>query len=168
MSLSTTQTRTWTITQARYVTSKIATDLDLLRTHYGKPSADEVTRFAEEAALLLAARYLGWIEYGFKRNGQRVLALKYEARSNGTLLVDDRPGRVPAGLYLTGAIWYSYLDYSSNFYALSDDERRRFDRTLPVQRGYADAPGMGSGYWEYNRTYSSNGEGVLRQVFRPL
>ena len=56
MSLTITQTRTWTITQARYVTSKIATDLDLLRTHYGRPSADKVTEFGEEAALLLAAR----------------------------------------------------------------------------------------------------------------
>jgi len=68
MSLTLTQTRTWTITQARHVTSKIATDLDLLRTHYGKPSADKVSDFAEEAALLLAARYLGWVEYGFKRD----------------------------------------------------------------------------------------------------
>jgi hypothetical protein len=168
MSLSITQTRTGTITHARYITSKIATDLDLLRTHYGSPSSAKVTDFAEEAALLLAARYLGWVEYGFKHNGQRVLALKYEARSDGTLSVDDRPGRVPAGLNLTDASWYSYLDYSSSFFALSDEERQRFKRTLPVQRGYADAPGIGSGYWEYNRTYSSNGEGVLRQVFRPL
>ena len=136
--------------------------------HYGNPSADKVTDFAEEAALLLAARYLGWVEYGFKRNGLGVLALRYEGRSDGTLSVDDRPGRVPAGLNLTGASWYSYLDYSSSFYALSAEEQQRFKRTLPIQRGHADAPGMGSGYWEYNRTYSANGEGVLRKVFRPL
>jgi Bacterial HORMA domain family 1 len=168
MSLSITQTRTWTITQARYVTSKIAADLELVRTHYARPSVEKITDYAEEAAQLLAERYLGWVEYGFKRNGLRVFALKYEARCDGTLSVDDRPGRVPAGLSLTGAIWYSYLDYSSNYYALTDKQRQRLKEILPVQRGYGAEPEMGSGYWEYNRTYSSNGEGVRRQVFRPL
>lgn len=168
MSLSITQTRTWTITQARYVTSKIAADLDLMRIHYGQPSREKVTDFAEEAALLLAARYLGWVEYGFKRDGMRVIALKYEARTDGSLAVDDRPGRVPAGLDLASTSWYSYLDYSSSFYRLSADERQRFKETLPIRRGFADPPGTAAGYWEYNRTYASNGEGVLRQVFRSL
>lgn len=162
------QTANWTITHARRVTSKIAADLDLLRAYYGQPSEAVVTNFAEEAALLLASRYLGWVEYGFKRDGVRVIALRYEARSDGTLVDDDRPGRVPAGVNLARAIWYSHLGYSASFYALPPIEQQRFEAGLPVQRTAGTEPGTGSGYWEFNRTYSTNGEGVLRKVFRPL
>jgi hypothetical protein len=38
MSTTLTQTRTFTIGHARYVASKIAADLDLLRAYHGKPS----------------------------------------------------------------------------------------------------------------------------------
>ncbi|HEX3860147.1 MAG TPA: hypothetical protein VHY35_00465 [Stellaceae bacterium] len=37
MSTTLTQTRTFTISHARYVASKIAADLDLLRAYHGKP-----------------------------------------------------------------------------------------------------------------------------------
>ncbi len=74
-----------------------------MRAYYGWPSADDITQYAEEAAILLNGRYLQSVEYGFKRNGKVILALKYTARSDGTLQSDDRPGRVPVGLDVSGA-----------------------------------------------------------------
>lgn len=168
MTTTLTETRTFTISHARYVASKIAADLDLLRAYHGRPSEQHVTDLAEEAALVLAARYLKSVEYGFRRNGVTILALKFVARSDGSLTSDDRPGRVHAEADLEGSTWYSFLDYSAAFLNLPQADRDRFEATLPIQRTGGPAPQAGSdGYWEQTRTYSSNGEGVLRHVFRP-
>jgi hypothetical protein len=167
MSYTITRTQTFTITHARYVSSKIAADLDLLRAYYGKPSEQHVTNLAEEAALLLAARYLWSVEYGLRLNGVTVIALKYVAMADGTLRSDDRPGRVPAIFGLTEATWYSFLEYTNAFFRLSQIERDRFEGALPIRRTAAPAPLAGAeGYWEQTRAYSSNGEGVVRHVFR--
>jgi hypothetical protein len=162
-----TQTKTWTITNARYVTSKIAADLDLMRAHYGWPSPQAITDFAEEAAILLARRYLGVVEYGAKINGVVVFALRYEARSDGTLQIDDRPGRVPADLNLAGASFYSWLTYTSEWAKIGSAEQAIIESTLPVQRSSGTTPvRAATGSWSNQRNYASNGEGVSRQTFR--
>jgi Bacterial HORMA domain family 1 len=91
VSYSISGTESFTIVNARRVTSKIAADLDLMRAYYGWPTADEITDFAEEAAILLKGRDLRSVEYGFQRYGKVIFALKYVARSDGTLQSDDRP-----------------------------------------------------------------------------
>lgn len=168
MSYSITETRTFTISHARYVTSKIAADLDLMRAYYGWPSADDITQYAEEAAILLNGRYLQSVEYGFKRNGKVILALKYIARSDGTLQGDDRPGRVPFGLDVSGASRYSYLCHSDSFSRLDSGQKADIEASLPISRTGSPAPETGNGYWDQSRSYSSNGEGVVRNIFRPL
>ena len=168
MSYSIAATRSFSISHARYVTSKVAADLDLLRAYYGWPAADYVTRFAEEAALLLNLRYLRSVEYGFRRNGKVILALKYVARSDGTLHSDERPGRVPFGLDVSGARSYSFLEYSDSFLGESSQVRAQVEAALPVRRSEGPTPETAFGYWEQSRSYSSNGEGVLRSIFRPL
>ncbi len=166
--MSGTRTQSWTVTNARYVTSKIAADLDLVRAHYGWPSAELVTSFAEEAAQLLARRYLGSVEYGAKVDGVVVFALRYEARSDGSLSVDDRPGRIPIGLDLAGATFYSWLMHSLEWAKLGPAEQAVFESGLPIQRSTGSEPNHGYGTWDNQRTYSSNGEGVARSTFRRL
>jgi hypothetical protein len=168
LSYTITATRTFTITHARYVTSKIAADLDLMRAYYGWPARDDVTGFAEEAAILLSWHYLRSVEYGFKRNGKVIFALKYVADSDGTLQSDDRPGRVPYGLDVLGARPYSFLIYSDSFFRLSFKDQADVEATLPVMRWGGTTPDTGLGYWEQSRSYSSNGQGVVRSIFRPL
>ena len=168
MSATATQSQTWTITQARYVTSKIAADLDLVRSYYGRPSAQQVSEYAEEAAQLLNKRYLATVEYGFKRDGKVVFSLKYEAKSDGTLLTDDRPGKVPSGLNLSDTVFYSWLTYSSAWRTLDEASRTSFESNLPIQRTTGSEPVTGLGYWEDSRSYSKNGDGVSRKVFKPL
>lgn len=166
MSYTLTETRTFTITHARYVASKIAADLQLVHSYHGRPSEQDITEYAEEAALLLAARYLKSVEYGFRRDGLTVFALKYTARSDGSLVADDAPGRAYADIKDSDT-FYSYLEYSDSYWKLGEAERARVKASLPVNRTGADAPQASPyGYWEQNRTYSANGEGVVRNVFR--
>jgi hypothetical protein len=166
MTMTGTFTQTFTITNARHVTAKIAADLDLMRVHYGWPTEQAVTDFAEEAAMLLAKRYLGSVEYGAKIDGVVVFALRYTARSDGTLVMDDRPGRVPADLDLAGARFYSWLTYSAEWDRLGSTEKALFESGLPVKRTSGTEPITGFGSWSGQRSYSSNGEGVSRQTFR--
>ena len=139
-----------------------------MQVYYGRPSDDEITAYVEEAAILLAGRYLSTVEYGFKKDGKVVFALKYVARSDGTLQTDDRPGRVPYGLNIDGTTWYSYLFYSNAYMNLDSGDQGKVQATLPVNRSSGPNPVTGNGYWEQSRSYSSNGEGVTRNIFRPL
>ena len=162
-----TKTETFTITQARYVTSKIAADLDLMRAYYGAPTASRVSEFAEEAAQLLAKGYLETVEFGFKQSDKVIFSLKYLAQADGSLSGDDRPGRVPAGLNSSGWEFYSWLTYSDAWWDLTESDRQNFKKDLPVKRTGGTSPEMGSGTWEENRAYSYNNTGVRRQVFKP-
>src|SRR5579863_1772979 len=148
LSYSITETRTFTISHARHVTSKIAADLGLMRAYYGLPSENAITQFAEEAAILLNERYLKNVEYGFERNGKVIFALKYVARHDGTLQTDDRPGRVPVGLDVSGATGYSFLCYSDSFSRLSSSEQARIQNSLPISRVDKPTPQTVMGYWE--------------------
>jgi hypothetical protein len=139
-----------------------------MRAFYDWPTADAITQYAEEAAILLNGRYLQSVEYGFRRNGNVVFALKYVAASDGTLQTDDRPGHVPFGLDVSGATGYSYLHYSYSFSRLGSVQQANIKASLPVNRWDGPTPEIGNGYWAQSRSYSSNGEGVVRNIFRPL
>ena len=163
-----TRTQTFNITHARYVTSKIMTDLKLLQGAYGDPSDSRIEDFGEEAALLLRDGYLGDVTYGYRRNGKWILAMRYTARSDGTLEADDRAGRIPRGVNIDGAGFYSYLTYSSAWDGLSQAAREAAKAKLPVERTSAEPPGTSGGYWTADRKYASNGTGVARSTFKPL
>jgi hypothetical protein len=166
-----TTSKTFTITHARYVTSKVAADLRQLKLFYGKPSEERIEEFAEEAAILLRDGYLERVDYGFKRNSQSsgekwVLILRYTAH-NGSL-TDDHAGRVPPNVDISGTWFASFLSYSTKFIALAPPERSRVLSDLPVTRSTADEAGFVVGTWGANRTYSANDQGLGRSVFTPL
>jgi len=171
MTATFTTTKTFTITHARYVTSKVAADLRQLRLFYGQPADDRIDAFAEEAAILLRDGYLERVDYGFKQNSQHsgeqwVLLLRYTVR-NGEL-TDDHAGRVPPGVNLSGAWFASFLEYSTKFILLSHAEQARVKADLPIVRSSGDEAGFVVGTWTGDRTYSSNDQGLGRSVFRPL
>jgi hypothetical protein len=127
MSYSITRSVTFTITSARYLTSKIAADLRSMNRLYGEPMLASIDDFAEEAALLLRDGYLDRVDYGLRRGSAYgrwvwVLRLRYVATSVGTLQ-DANPGGVPANADTTGASWYSYLVKSSAFYGLTPGQQ---------------------------------------------
>lgn len=169
MAGTTTRTATFTISNARYIASKVKTDLKLLQRIYGSPSDSWIEDYGEEAALLLRDGYLDTVTYGYRRNGNNwILALRYVTQSDGTLAQDDRAGKVIRGVNISGATFYSYLTYSPKWDTLTSAQKQAVKAKLPVQRVPASAPGTSGGYWSTDKAYSSKGTGVKRSTFRHL
>ncbi len=167
MSYSYTRSDTFTITHARHIASKIASDLRLLYHYYDAPSLEMIEKYIEEIAQMLAKGYLQTFEVGFKRGAARVVSLKYEVRADGTL-ADGRSGGVRSGISIVGASKFSYLTYSSKWWQISESDRTAFTATLPIQRTTCDEPEDGEGYWiSGDRAYASGGRGMQRNSFVP-
>lgn len=162
-----TQSESFTITGARHVTSRVASDMLQMMRHYGYPgSTQHIEDIAEELALLLHAGYLGTFEVGFKRpDGSRVLTEYYEAR-NG-LLTDSRSGGIRAGVDISGANGFNFVEYSHAWWRLSLADRAAFKAKLPIDRTSGEGPTDGDGFWTEDRSYSAGGVGLQRRQFVP-
>jgi hypothetical protein len=165
MSSTFTRSQTFTRSDAKYVVSKMAADLYRMKRLYGSPTDSEIENTILEVLELLYLGYLRDVHIGFKRNGNWIVAVRYEAH-NGGLFADDNAGGVPAGIDITGAAHYNYLRYNNAFLALPARERERIEESLPWRRTPGDLPGDGGGYWTADRTYSRNGGGTARSTFR--
>jgi hypothetical protein len=168
MSFSFTNTSTFTIVHARYIASKAAADMHLCAQYYGNPTESRIREFAEELAQYLNARYLQEYEFGFKKDGKRIVSWRYRVDSNGLLTTDDRPGKVVAYVDVTGAVFFNFLTQNSRFFQLSHADQARFEAGLPIQRTGGEPPSDGAGYWTSDRNYYSAGCGMNRQTFQPL
>ena len=166
-SFTTTESSTFTITNARHMAAKVATDLRRMNRLYGKPSTSKIADFEEEVTQLLKHGYLKEVSYGFKRGSDMIEpTLIYTAKElsfNGA--DDDDPGRVKPGKDVDGATFYSFLEYNSAWYDLSAEERDTFEASLPLKRGGATKPGA-DGYYDTDKTYSSGGRALKRASLR--
>lgn len=165
-SYTTSATETFSMASARYVASKIATDLRQLQRYYGKPSDVEITDYAVEAAVLAYHGYVKKVIYGFKRDGKWVLSLEYTSE-NGTLTADDRAGGAYRYADITGANFDSYLFRTQSWRSLTDTRRKEINDSLSITRIPATAPGYTGGYHTSDRTYSAHGTGFTRSSYRP-
>jgi hypothetical protein len=168
MTYSLTKTATFTIVHARQLASKVAADMHLCAQYYGRPSEELIREYAEELAQYVNAGYLKEYEFGYKKDGKRIVCWHYNVDSNGALTTDDRPGRVVPYVDITGAVFFNFLTRNSSFFQLSADEQLRFEAGLPLQRTTGEPPSDGSGYWMSDRNYFSGGCGLNRQTFQPL
>ena len=162
-----TETATFTVTHARHMAAKVATDLKRLQRFYGYPSDTRIAQFETEAIELIKAGYLGTVTYGFQRNGNWVEpTLRYTARDlAGSSVNDDDPGRVRPGADVSGAVFKSYLTYSAAWHQLTSAAQEAFEATLPFSRNGTPEPGI-SGYLATDRTYSSGGRALDRSTVR--
>ena len=162
-----TETATFTVTHARHMAAKVATDLKRLQRFYGYPSDTRIAQFETEATELIKAGYLGTVTYGFQRNGNWVEpTLRYTARDlAGSSVNDDDPGRVRPGADVSGAVFKSYLTYSAAWHQLTSAAQEAFEATLPFSRNGTPEPGI-SGYLATDRTYSSGGRALDRSTVR--
>ncbi|HEX8533845.1 MAG TPA: hypothetical protein VF662_06725 [Allosphingosinicella sp.] len=162
-----TDSLTFTVTHARQLAAKVATDLKRMQRFYGKPLDTDIASYEAEVTAFLKGGYLGTVTYGFKRNGNWIEpTLRYTARDlSGLAANDDDPGRVRPGRDVSNAAFYSYLTYSTAWYALTDAQRAAFRTTLPFDRQGAPEPGV-SGYLQSDRTYSSGGRALDRTSVR--
>ena len=157
------QTNTFTITNARYLASKIAADLYQIQRFYGEPSDAKINQFVDEVVTLLKDGYFKSIEYGFKKNDKWVLALCYEvSQLNG---LDNSPGRVPIGVDISGATWGSYLCKSDKFYALPAAAQEKVLATLPFARVPWSDPKAGLNSTQ-DKSYSSGNVDIARRIIK--
>ena len=168
MTTTYTYSSTFTRTHAKYLASKIAADLFQMQLFYGEPSDTRIDDYLDEVVILLLGGCLDSVDYGFRRDGELIVALNYVVQSDGTIVDDDHSGRVPPGVDITGASWYSHLRKNSAFWSLSLAEQRRIEESLPIYRTSGEEPQTGNGIWVTDKSYSSNGVGIQRQTFRPF
>ena len=165
MTNSYTITETWSRTHARHVGGKVIADLRGLAQEYGSPSERELEGYLQELVELLTGSYIKEVSYGFERNGVPIVALKYTADMNGTLTADDRSGRIPRGVDITGAVFFTFLSYSSKWWALTPEQRERIKAGLIVKRSVGTNPCSGLFGWTSDKTYSSAGNGMQRSTY---
>lgn len=157
-SYTSTETSTFTITHARYLASKITTDLKRIQRLYGSPSNDYITNLENEAILLLKAGYLDQVTYGYKKGSEWIEpTVRYKASDLvGMTVADDDPGKIRPGADVSGATFCSYLFYTQSWAALSTSKQEEFEQTLPFRRTTALEPSI-NGYLAEDRIYSSGG-----------
>lgn len=164
-----TRTMTFTVTHARYLASKVETDLKRVQRFYGSPTDDRIANYIQELVELLKGGYLAKVTYGFRRNGEWIeptlIYTAFDLQFGSS--ADDDPGRVRASADISAGTFGSYLEHSSAWDALTATEQAAIKRTLPFQRGDADAPRI-NGYTVDDRTYSSGGRSLSRASVRSL
>ena len=160
-------TITFTLTHARHIAAKIATDLKRLQRFYGSPSDTSIAEFEAEAIELMKAGYLGTLTYGFRRDDKWIEpTLRYTSRDLfGATANDNDPGRVRPGADITGARFHSYLTYSTAWERLSAAEQDTFKRRLPFYRSGAPEPSI-DGYFVSDLTYAAGGRAFDRASVR--
>ncbi len=156
------QTNSFTITNAKYLASKIETDLMRLHRYYyqshGRPTLSEIKQYHEELVILQKFNFLDEITYGFKLNGVWVKFIKYKATQGDHLITDNDPGGVTCSIISTDATFFSFLTYNNNWNSNSEDGKRFLQET-PINRGWGtDNPAMGS----EQKMYLSGGRGFIR------
>lgn len=166
-SFTTSESTTFTVTHARHMAAKVATDLKRLQRLYGHPDDSWIAAFEIEATELLKQGYLGTVTYGFRRDGKWIEpTLQYTARElAGFAANDDDPGRIRPGANISNASFYSYLTYSAAWNRLSPADQDAFQRSLPFYRGGAPEPAI-DGYLSGDLTYSSGGRALNRASVR--
>ncbi|SEK01131.1 hypothetical protein SAMN05518849_12651 [Sphingobium sp. AP50] len=166
-SYTSTETSSFTITHARYIASKVATDLKRFQRFYGAPNDDWVDRYEGELAGLLKHDAVDNVIYGFQRNSLWTPAsVRYRAIPGGSLMADDDPGKIRPGIDVGGARFTSFLSYSNRWFDLTQNERERIEGALPIQRTISSPPGLETGAWSDDLSYSAGGRGLGRSSVR--
>jgi Bacterial HORMA domain family 1 len=161
------ESASFTVTHARHIAAKVATDLKRMQRLYGAPSDLSIADYEAELIELMKADYLGTVTYGFRRDGAWIVpTLRYTAQDlSGAAANDDDPGRIRPGADIRGASFYSYLTYSAGWDRLTSDQQTAFKRTLPFFRGGAPEPGV-NGYFSPDLVYSAGGRALNRNSVR--
>ena len=160
---TTTYSNTFTVTHAEHIAAKVWTDLKRMQRFYGKPDEREINDYEREIVALLYGDYLDLVTYGFHKNSQWIIALKYAARYGGILIQDDRPGGIPRNIDISGCYFTSFLYYNQRWTYLSLGQQRGIYRNAGVSfwREEGKEP---QGNWRSDKTYSAGGRGVLRHT----
>lgn len=171
-SFTVTESATFTLTHAKYISSKVAADLKRLQRLYpGSLTDSEIASYETEITELLKNGYLQEVTYGYQRKiGDNKVwiqpTLIYAAQDlAGSYWDDDDPGRIEAGADVSGAYFTSYLTYTSAWSRLTDAQQSTFKAALPFQRTGMPQPTI-NGYLTTDRSYSAGGRALNRSSVR--
>lgn len=165
-SLTSTESVTFTVTHAREIASKIATDLKRIQRFYDYPSNSRISNFETEVIALMKAGYLDSVWYGFKRNGRWIEpTLKYTAQDLYSASTNDDPGKIKPGADITNASFHSFLSYNTKWWALTATEKESFECGLPFRRTNG-SPSQIDGHLSQDKTYTSGGRSLERATVR--
>jgi hypothetical protein len=166
MTSSYTRSETFSIINARRLGAKVATDMYLCAQYYGEPTETAIRNYAEELAQYLNEGYIEEYEFGFKRNGNRVVSWCYKVDEAGLLTTDDKAGKIVPYSDVSGATFFNFLTQNKRYFDRPTEEREAFKAKLPVTRTPGSAPADGLGYWTSDRNYYSGSRGLGRQTFQ--
>ncbi|MCY4298844.1 MAG: hypothetical protein OXC61_06050 [Flavobacteriaceae bacterium] len=166
-SYTSSESQSFTITHAKKIAVKVATDLKRIQRFYGQPSDRTIVDYEKEIIQLLRFGYLKKISYGLKKNDQWIEpSLHFEAEDiRGGISVDDDPGHIKPGSTIYSANLHSFLIYNSNWWTLTEDERKIFERNLPFTRKKGEEPSI-NGYLSQDKTYSAGGKSIVRSTVK--
>ncbi len=155
--------RTFTVTNAKYIASKVAADLKRVQRFYNAPNDSLIQSFELELVEFLKNGVLDSVTYGFQRNGQWIEpTLKYKAQELfGITTRDDDPGSIKPNADVTGASFCSYLNYNDSWARKTESERNEFYKNLPFIRTNGSEPSV-KGYLSNDLTYSSGDRALSR------
>lgn len=166
-SYTNTESQTFTVTHAKHLASKVATDLKRIQRFYNSPSDLWIEQYEKELIEFLRKGYLKVVTYGFQKEGKWIEpTLQYTAKDlAGLASADDDPGRILPGLSVEGAHFTSYLIKNDTYWNSTEAEKNTFSNALPFQRSGADEPGI-NGYLSSDKTYSSGGKALERSIVK--
>jgi len=159
-------TSSFTVVHARYMASKVATDLRRFQRFYAAPSDASIANYEAELVELLRHDVVETVIYGFKRNGKWTEAAVRYRSMGGSLSADDDPGKIRPGLDVAGASFTSFLSFNENWNKLTDAQRAAIESGLPFQRSSSATPALESGYWADDLTYGAGGRSLARSTVR--
>ncbi len=162
-----TLSETFTLTNAKYLVSKVAADLFQMQLFYGRPSNQEIQNYLDELVILLLEGCLDSVDYGFRKDGNWVTVTSYSAYFGSTSSTDDRSGGIYSGANIAGATWGSYLRKNTKYNNLSQAEKNRIEESLPIHREPQDEPGFQEGSWITDKNYYSGGTSFVRKMYKP-
>lgn len=168
MNYSISSTQTFSATNAKHLASRVASDLYQCSRLHGMPSESHIADLQEELAVMLTGGYVAKYEFGFERDGRRVLTWLYTVDSSGNFIGgnDDRSGGIHAQTDVSDADYFNFMTYSSKWTALESDRRARVSSQHSINRGTGIPPADGTaGRWHIDRTYTSGGVRIDRRSF---
>ncbi len=167
MSYSYTQsaTGTFTLTHAKHMAAKVATDLKRMQRLYGAPSDAAIADLEAEVIALMQGGYLDVMIYGFKRADKFIVpTLRYTAKDlAGSTAASDDPGLITPRADVQGATFHSYLVPTQKWYQLPQTQKDAW----PHPRDGAPEPTM-NGYLSPDKIYSAGGKALDRASLRSI
>ena len=156
--ITVTESTTFTVTHARHMAAKVATDLKRMQRFYGNPSDSDIANYEVEAIELLKADISerSPTASGETASGSSRRCVTRRATSQAWLRTTTTRAGFARARDIEGATFYSYMTYSAAWNALSASRRmpsRAGCRSIGRQ---APEPAV-NGYLADDRTYSAGG-----------